>query len=69
MIFDIKMKDLRRKSRYVAGGHATVVPPTLTYVSVFSREIFRISLKLAALNYLEVKTSEIQNVYLTAPCS
>ena len=34
-----------------------------------SRESVRIVLTLAALNDLEVKTSDIQNAYLTAPCS
>ena len=69
MIFDIKMEYFRRKARYVAGGHATVAPPTLTYASVVSQESVRIALTLAALNDLEVKTSDIQNAYLTAPCS
>ena len=55
MIFDIKMEDFRRKARYVAGGHATVAPPTLTYASVVLRESVRIALTLAALNDLEVK--------------
>ena len=63
------MEDFRRKARYVAGGHATVAPPTLTYASVVSRESVRIALTLAALNDLEVKKSDIQNAYLTAPCS
>ena len=40
-----------------------------TYVSRVSRESVRIALTLAALNDLEVKTSDIQNAYLTAPCS
>ena len=39
----------------------------LTYSSVVLREIFHIALTLDALNYLEVKTSDIQNAYLTAP--
>ena len=69
MIFDIKMEIFRRKARYVAGGHATVAPPTLTYASVVSRESVRIAITLDALNYMEVKTSDIQNAYLTAPCS
>ena len=34
-----------------------------------SRESVRIALTLAALNDLEVKTLDIQNAYLTAPCS
>ena len=33
-----------------------------------SRQSVRIGLTFAALNDLEVKTSEIQSVYLTAPC-
>ena len=35
MLFDIKMEDFRRKARYLVGGHATILPPTLTYVSIF----------------------------------
>ena len=69
MIFDIKMEDFQRKYRYVTGGHATVAPPTLTHVSVVFQEIVLIALTLAVLNDLEVKTSDIQNSYLTAPCS
>ena len=69
VVFDIKMEDFRRKDQYAAGGHATVAPPTLTYVRVVSRESSRIVLKLDALNDLEVKTSDIQNAYLTVPCS
>ena len=37
--------------------------------SVVSRESVRIALTLSALNDLEVKTSDIQHAYLTAPCS
>lgn len=69
LIFTIKMEDFRRKSRYVAGGHTVSAPATLTYASVVSRETVRIALTLAALNDLEVKASDIQNAYLTAPCS
>ena len=69
LVFSIKMEDLKRKARYVAGGHETEPPATLTYASVVSRETVRIALTLAALNALEVKTSDIQNAYLTAPCA
>ena len=68
MIFDIKMEYFQQNDRYVAGGHATVAPPTLTYASVVLRQSVHIALMLAALNYLEVKISDIQNAYLTAPC-
>ena len=44
-------------------------PKSLTYASMVSRESVRIALTLAALNDLEVKTSDIQNAYLTASCS
>jgi hypothetical protein len=67
MIFDVKMEDFRRKARYVAGGHRTEAPASLTYASVVSRESVRIALTLAALNDLKVKAADIQNAYLTAP--
>ena len=69
MIFDIKMEDFRRKASLVAGGHMMETPKTLTYASVMSRETARIALTVAALNDLEVKTSDVQNAYLTAPCT
>ena len=69
MIFNIKMEDFRRKARLVAGGHMMETPKTLTYVSVVSWETVWIALMVAALNDLEVKTSDVQNTYLTAPCA
>jgi len=38
MIFDVKM-DITRKARFVAGGHMTDPPSTLTYSSVVSRVV------------------------------
>ena len=67
MIFDVKMENFRRKARYVAGGHMTDAPATMTYASVVSRESVRTALTLAALNDLEVKAGDIMNAYLTAP--
>jgi len=69
LVFDVKMEDFRRKARFVAGGHMTDTPATLTYASVVSRETVRIALTLAALNDLEVKTADIESAYLTAPAS
>ncbi len=68
-IFDIKQEDFRRKARLVAGGHTTEAPATITYASVVSRETVRIALLLAALMDLEVKIGDIENAYITAPCS
>lgn len=68
MVFDIKIENFRRKARLVAGGHMTRQPDVPTYASVVSRETVRIALTLAALNDLQVKTSDIQNAYLASPC-
>jgi hypothetical protein len=67
MIFDLKMRDFRRKSCFVAGGHTIDTPHTITYASVVSRELVRIAFTLAALNDLENKMADIDNAYLTAP--
>ena len=45
LIFDIKM-DFTRKARFVAGGHMTDPPASMTYSSVVSREMVRIDLLL-----------------------
>jgi hypothetical protein len=68
-IFDIKIgEEFRRKARYVAGGHKTNTPATLTYSSVVSRDSVRIALLLAALNDLDMLACDIQNAYLNADC-
>jgi len=69
MIFDIKMEDLHRKSWLVAGGYITNAPATTTFASVVSHETVRIALTLAGLNDLQVKVSDIENAYITAPCT
>ena len=53
LIFEVKF-DLRRKARYVAGGHLTETPSSMTYSSVVSRESIRIAFLVAALNGLDV---------------
>ena len=68
MIFDIKLDGFKRKARLVAGGHVLDPPAVLTYSSVVSRDSVRIILTIAPLNDLEVKASDVQNAYLTAPC-
>ena len=65
LVFDVKM-DLMRKARYVAGGHLTDPPSSMTYASVVSRDSARIALLLAALSDLNVLASDIQNAYLHA---
>jgi hypothetical protein len=55
-IFDVKM-ELTRKSRFVAGGHTTTTP-SQTYSSVVSRDSVRLAFIIAALNGLDLRTSE-----------
>ena len=69
IIFDIKFgEDFRRKVQFVAGGHTTETPSSLTYSFVVSRDLVRIALLLAALNDLQLQSLDIQNAYLTADC-
>lgn len=67
MIFDVKM-DLTRKARFVAGGHMTEPPASVTYSSVVSRDSVRIAFLIAALNDLDVMACDVGNAYLNAPC-
>ena len=53
----------------MAGGHTTKPPATITYAIVVSRESVCIALTLAALNDLEVKTSDNQNAFLAVPAA
>jgi hypothetical protein len=67
MVFDVKM-DLTRKARFVAGGHTTETPESVTYSSVVSRESVRLAFLIAALNDLDVLCCDIGNAYLNADC-
>ena len=68
MVFDVKMEDFKCKARLVAGGHRTEAPATITYASVVSCETVCIALMLVPLNDLQVKTGDVLNAYITAPC-
>ena len=69
MIFDIKMDGkFTRKARFVAGGHTTDPPASITYSSVVSRDSVRIAFMLAALNDLDLSACDIGNAYLNAEC-
>ena len=68
MILYVKMEDLQRKARVVAGGHMTDVQPFITYASVVYSETLRIDLTMAPLNDMSVKTAYIIKNYIKAPC-
>jgi hypothetical protein len=65
MVFDVKM-DFSRKARFVAGGHMTETPTSITYASVVSRDSVRIAFLVA--NKLMLLSCDIGNAYLNAPC-
>jgi hypothetical protein len=67
MVFDVKM-DLTRKAWFVAGGHMTETPASLTCSSVVSWDSIRIAFLIAALNDLDNMSCDIGNAYLNAPC-
>ena len=67
IIFDVKM-DFSRKVRYVAGGHMTETPISLTYSSVVSRDSVKLAFLVTALNALDVMAYDIGNAYLNAEC-
>lgn len=67
-IFDIKMENFQRKARFVAGGHTTQPPDSITYSSVVARDSVRIAMLVAALNDLDLCAADIGNAYLNANC-
>ena len=67
VVFDVKM-DFSRKARFVAGGHMTEAPTSLTYSSVVSRDSVKLAFLIAALNDIDVLACDIGNAYLNAPC-
>ena len=70
MVYDIKISEnFYHKAKYVADGHKTEAPVSVTYSSVVSRDSVRICLTAAALNDLKVLFADIENAYLNAPCA
>jgi len=67
VIFDVKM-DFTRKARFVAGGHTTDTPSSITYSSVVSRDSVRLAFLIAGLNDLDVLAGDVTNAYLNASC-
>ena len=67
IVFDVKI-DFWRKACFVAGGHMTDTPNTLTYSSVVSRDSVKVAFLVAALNDINIMACDIGNAYLNAPC-
>ena len=67
VIFDAKL-DFTRKVRFVAGGHMTETPSSITYSSVVLRDSVRLAFLIAGLNDLDVLAGDVTNAYLNAKC-
>ena len=65
MVFDIKT-DLRRKSRFVAGGHVTGPPIAEKFASVALTESVLLIFLLEDLNELDILAGDVGNAYLNA---
>ena len=63
LVFDVK-HDLRRKARFVAGGHVTNPPREEVYSGVVDHESVRIAMFLAAHNDLDILATDVGNAYL-----
>jgi hypothetical protein len=60
--------DFTLKARFVAGGHTTEAPSSITYSSVVSRDSIRLAFLIAALNDIDIMSCDLENAYLNAPC-
>jgi hypothetical protein len=65
MIFNVKM-DFTRKACFVAGGHVTEPPTSITYLSLVAWDSVRLAFLIAVLNDLNILGGEIRNAYLHA---
>jgi hypothetical protein len=65
LIFDVKM-DFTRKARYVAGGHMTDPPASITYSSIVSRDSVHIAFLIVTLSDSQLLATDFGNAYLNA---
>ena len=63
LVFDVK-HDLRRKARFVAGGHVTNPPKEEVYSGVVDHESVRIAMFLAEHNDMDVLATHVGKAYL-----
>ena len=51
----------------MVGGHKTDTPSSVTYSTVFSRDLVRICLTIEYLIDIDILAANIENTYITAP--
>ena len=66
IIFEVRM-DFQNNSRFVAGGHMTEAPNSITYSIVVSHDIIRIGFLLASLHVVDIAVIDLENAYTNAP--
>jgi len=64
-IYDVK-DGLRRKARFVTGGHVTKTPKEETYSGAVEHESLRLTMFIAEMNNLQERAANIGNAYLHA---
>ena len=67
VIFDVKM-DFTRKARFVAGGHTTDIPSSITYSCAVLRDSVRLAFLISGLNDLDVLAGDVTNANLNTKC-
>ena len=68
MIFDAKIGDnLCCKARFVANGHTTETPISITYITVVYWDYVKICLTIAAIKDISVLSDGVENYYLLMP--
>jgi hypothetical protein len=67
VIFNVKM-DFTYRARFVAGGHTTDTPGSITYLRVVSCNNLQLAFLIVGLNDLDVLAGDVANTYLNAKC-
>jgi hypothetical protein len=62
------MMDFTRKARFVAAGHVTDTPGSITFLNVVSCDSVRLAFLIAGLNNLNVLERDVTYAYLNALC-
>ena len=67
IIFDVRM-DFQQNPRFLAVGHKTEAPNSITYSIMVSHDSIRIGFLLAYLHGVDITSVDLYNVYLNEPC-
>ena len=60
--------DFTHKAQFVAGGHMTEAPSSMTYSCVVLRDSIQLAFLIAALNNIDIMSVDLENAFIQAPC-